>query len=905
MGITRIELQNGGFNGVLASVWEYNKITKEFLFTKNSLLMFGLKGVLEPNKWYGKNNDIFKHVFLNQIYNFEILEDFLDEFKSKIVVDFKIKLLLKSTNDSFYLEGILKDNIIFITAIETETSKQIDFLGNEGLINSKIGLRWIERINNEYRIFHMNSSRELYGILAEHEVSRIIFKKEWEDIKDEILIEYPEYIHYFDNNIDQFNKLVTGEKESYILTSPWIDNKENIIWVEDRVTVLSRNEAGLAELIVAITIDVTESKLKEFSIDRLEASNKQLLLASDTAVNLAKLLVWMINYSEFPKGDYIITNDRYKEVLGIDESEGGYVKFTDFLRTAYPDAFGKESMNSLLNKFDLTMKNKIQEFLGVSVKHQNLKTKEVVYLEHHSKVEERNSDGTLKIIGGYIVNITERVKMEEKNKALSLEKERHLSAERLAVRSGRVMIWYLSSESSGSATTFYGNELLFTKLGLTELLDNQFLIEEFNESIYNEDDEGLDLQDIYFAMDDKVESGEIDYYDKLLVKHQNINTHEIFYFEHNFEVEKRFKDGSLMIRGGFMTDVTEEIKYKKRNDYLVGHDAITGLFNRNAFEKFITSPEMPEKYTLLIADIDGLKFINDAFGHINGDEAIDFVGSQIKIEFDFNSTIYRIGGDEFAVISTETNEYKIIEHIENVKEKITNLNKINDIQLGVSVGFEIVKNPEVLFSDAFIYAENLMYRRKLRDRNSRKSKTMDAVLETLHVKTEETKEHCDRLGIYAVNTLKQLGYTRVSDLEDIELLCKVHDIGKITISEEILSKKRKLTDAEYNKIKGHSESGYKIVKNIVESDEIAFGVLYHHERVDGKGYPFGLRGDEIPIFAKILAVCDAYDVMITGRVYSKAISKEEAIKEIITHVGTQFDKNVATKFIEALKLDNK
>ena len=103
------------------------------------------------------------------------------------------------------------------------------------------------------------------------------------------------------------------------------------------------------------------------------------------------------------------------------------------------------------------------------------------------------------------------------------------------------------------------------------------------------------------------------------------------------------------------------------------------------------------------------------------------------------------------------------------------------------------------------------------------------------------------------------------------------------------------------KIKSHSEAGYKIVKNIVESDKIAFGVLYHHERVDGKGYPFNLVGDEIPLFAKILSVCDAYDVMITGRKYSKVFSQEEAVNEIKKCSGTQFDKKIADVFIEMIQ----
>ena len=899
MKLLKKELRGTGFNGVLASVWKYNKKTKEFHFSKNSLLMFGLKGVLTDNKWYSLNDDLFKHVFINQVDKIESIIHYLENFESTNVIDFDLRLKFFSYNDYYYLEGFSDKDIINITAVETEMGKQVDFLGSEGLINSKIGLRWIERINNEYRIFHMNSSRELYGIEVKHEVSRIIFKNEWESIKDKILDDYPEYKGYFDNNIEEFNDIVIGKKDEYVLDCPWLDNDGEIIWVEDRVNVLSRNEDGLAELIVAITIDVTESKLKEFSIDRLEESNRELLIANNRAIDMAELLVWTINFEEFPEGDFIISNDRYKDALGLNSTKNGYIRFEDFLMTAYPDKKGKESMDALLREFDIALMNKTNEFEHV-VKHQNLKTKEVVYLEHKTKVEERYSDGTTKIIGGFIVNITDKIEMEEANKALILEKERHLSAERLAVKSGRVMIWYLSSQSEGESFSFYGNKLLFTKLGITQMDNNQFLIKEFDQSIFKDDDEGLKLHDAYFAMDKKVINGEIDGYEKLLVKHQNIKTKDIFYFEHNFEVEKRFPDGGLKIRGGFMADVTEQIKFKKENEYLIGHDAVTGLLNRNAFEKYTNGSGMLSNYTLIIADIDGLKFINDAFGHIKGDEEIDFVGNEFKNEFMHNSTIYRIGGDEFAVISNETKESKINGHLDKIKNNITVLNKKNDIQLGVSVGYEIVKENSLTFSDAFINAENLMYRRKLGDRNSRKSKTMEAVLSTLNVKTEETKEHCDRLGKYAVKTLKKLGFSRVSDHEDITLLCQVHDIGKITISEDILSKKGSLTSEEYNKIKKHSEAGYKIVKNIVESDRIAFGVLYHHERVDGKGYPFGLSDDEIPLFAKIVSICDAYDVMVSGRKYSKAKTREEAFKEIIRCSGTQFDEEIAKSFIEAI-----
>jgi HD-GYP domain-containing protein (c-di-GMP phosphodiesterase class II) len=174
---------------------------------------------------------------------------------------------------------------------------------------------------------------------------------------------------------------------------------------------------------------------------------------------------------------------------------------------------------------------------------------------------------------------------------------------------------------------------------------------------------------------------------------------------------------------------------------------------------------------------------------------------------------------------------------------------------------------------------------------------MATVLETLNTKTEETKEHCDRLGYYAVRILKELGFTRTSDLDDIKLLCKVHDIGKITVSEEILSKPGALTEKEYSKIKTHSEAGFKIIKNIVESDVIANGVLYHHERFDGTGYPFGLQGEEIPLYAKIISVCDSYDVMVEGRPYQSKKSHEESIDELLRCSGTQFDPKIVKVFV--------
>ena len=219
--------------------------------------------------------------------------------------------------------------------------------------------------------------------------------------------------------------------------------------------------------------------------------------------------------------------------------------------------------------------------------------------------------------------------------------------------------------------------------------------------------------------------------------------------------------------------------------------------------------------------------------------------------------------------------------------------------MNVSKGSKTVIDNEMEFEKAFVQAENIMYRRKLNNRSSRKSKVLDSILETLNQKTEETKEHSDRLAILATKTLQSMNYTRESELEDIQLLAKVHDIGKITIDDHILKKPGKLTTHEFEIIKKHSEAGYKIIRNITDSDDVCNGVLLHHERYDGKGYPQGLLGDEIPLFARVISVVDSFDAMTNDRVYRPKMSKKEAINEIILNTGTQFDPKVVKAFLKA------
>lgn len=871
--------------------WHLNIKDKKISFMESSFSLFGLNESYVINQYYNLSDDKIKMKFRNleEIYR---LNEKVEHHES-----FTLIVLVKGKIVQFPSFAHLQNDVMHGTSIKIDQLDITNFVLNEGIIGNEVGIWWAEREVDKYYFGYSGATLELFGIKSVKNDKRQLFSVDFQRYVKYFEENQPEYAPLLQNMRTEFQKLVENRSKMMHVRYP-IRRNDETVWIESRAAVQQFGPNGEPLLIVGLSIDITRQMESELKLKELEKRTRKLVLANNIAINLAHILVWTIDFRNNPNAD-IFANDIYARDLGLDIDAEGYIKFEQFLETTYPDDEGKDSMDKLLALYEETRLNNREEFLGIVVKHQHIKTGEVVFLEHHTRVEERYPDGSLKIVGGYILNITEQKRQQKQLKALNKENERLVRAQELALNSGRVMIWYYDDSEFESPFLFYANDLFFEKLGLKKHQENRFDIREYNDTVVK-DEEGLKYFNEFMVQQQLILDNKSNSYYRLLMKHKNLKTGDIIYMEHNLEVNKRYPNGTIMIRGGFLSDVTEKRLYAQRIEYLVRHDSISELGNRYGFEAYVQSPEMPKSYSLIISDIDGLKFVNDAYGHLRGDELIRKIGVFLTDNFTNDSRIFRIGGDEYAIISKEIFEDELDVRIERIKSQIEEYTLITGIQFGLSIGYEVVINQNMEFHDAFISAENTMYRRKLNERNSRKSKTMETVLETLNVKTEETKEHCDRLVKYAVATLKQLGYTRGSDLADMHLLCQVHDIGKITISEDILSKPGKLTEDEYLKIKSHSEAGYKIVKNIVDSEAIADGVLYHHERIDGTGYPFGLVGDDIPLFAKVLSVVDAYDVMVTGRKYSKKKSKLEAITEIKRCTGTQFDETVADSFITVL-----
>ena len=500
-------------------------------------------------------------------------------------------------------------------------------------------------------------------------------------------------------------------------------------------------------------------------------------------------------------------------------------------------------------------------------------------LKNGEKMMTRSSGAPLILDGhkyftGIGLDITEQ-------KAVWEEKERLLDQRNAMFNEHKAVILLLEPvtgkiiDANPSASAFYGysrEELLNMRIDDINMLPKEEIEAKLME-ILNKEQE-------HFTFPHKLKNGEIrlvDVYSSPI----SYNNQTVLY--------------SIVLDATKREEAIKEILYVSYHDYLTG--ACNRRFFEEEFKRLNTETNFP--IAVVIGDVNGLKLINDSFGHHAGDDLLKEAVNRIRDCLRSGDVLARIGGDEFGLILPKTYELEagdIVKRItENIEKKDDNKAPENSI-LSISFGFTVQKEVGADLGMLVKEAEGYMYSKKFYDSRSLKGKTINVIMNTLFEKSSREKTHSERVGNISAKIAERLGFDEERK-NKIRTAGYLHDIGKIGVPENVLNKKGKLDAPERVIMNSHPEKSRRILQNTLEFSEISNIVLYHHEKWDGSGYPQGLKGNEIPLESRIISVADAYDAMTNNRSYRKQSSSAEAVKEIKACSGTHFDPQVVEVFI--------
>ncbi|MDD3169220.1 MAG: diguanylate cyclase [Eubacteriales bacterium] len=337
---------------------------------------------------------------------------------------------------------------------------------------------------------------------------------------------------------------------------------------------------------------------------------------------------------------------------------------------------------------------------------------------------------------------------------------------------------------------------------------------------------------------------------------------------------------------------------EKDNLYLSYYDVLTGSYNRRYYEMEIKRLDREKNLpiSVIMADVNGLKMINDAFGHQLGDQLLRDAANAIRSVCREGDILARWGGDEFVILLPNTTS----EEAEKLDAGIKGCcgRKTGElVHLSISLGWDTKLFMDVDFAEILKNAEDDMYKHKIIENEGLRGNLINIIIKTLYEKNPREERHSERVGEIAQKIGAAIGFSEI-EIGKLKLIGHLHDIGKIAIEDGILNKDGRLTEREREEIQRHPDVGYRILSATSEMLDLADCVLAHHERWDGKGYPRGLSGEEIPLEARIIALADSYDAMSSERPYRKALDDEVILYELKRNAGYQFDPDITRVFVE-------
>jgi diguanylate cyclase (GGDEF)-like protein/putative nucleotidyltransferase with HDIG domain len=354
-------------------------------------------------------------------------------------------------------------------------------------------------------------------------------------------------------------------------------------------------------------------------------------------------------------------------------------------------------------------------------------------------------------------------------------------------------------------------------------------------------------------------------------------------------------------------------------------DGLTGLFNRRHFEEQLSEEvsrhsRYGDVFSIFMIDLDNFKAYNDTYGHPAGDILLGQIGKIIRSSVRNVDHAFRYGGDEFVVILPQTARDDAYVVAERVRGQIAEEMEKKAIAVTCSIGLASYPSDGAVADELVYMADNALYRAKRTggnriflsskilsepldeggipwiDTKHNGLSTVYALVSAVEARDPYTYGHSKKVNIYAMALAEAVGLSP-DDVSKLSTAALLHDIGKISIPDGVLNKKGKLNREDWEAIKAHPKLGANIVSNIPNLAPCASSILHHHERWDGSGYPEGLKGEEIPLGARILAIADSFEAMTSARPYRSAWSLEEVVKELRQGAGTQFDPKLAEVFV--------
>ncbi len=329
-------------------------------------------------------------------------------------------------------------------------------------------------------------------------------------------------------------------------------------------------------------------------------------------------------------------------------------------------------------------------------------------------------------------------------------------------------------------------------------------------------------------------------------------------------------------------------------------DSVTGFYNKQSFLTQIPQWNIPEYWPVSVAvcNVDGMNAINEAYGTAFGDAVMRNISRYIRRRVGDKVFCAKIDNGDIVIVLEGMYNADAATLLDAIEDDIQDFyeNMPVSIEFGVATKEDTEKSIEKILQDA----RASMQKKKMLKDKSASSSLVDSLKQTLCESDYQTEEHVERTREMAARLGREMGISD-SDIGRLELLAVLHDIGKVAIPQDIIKKQGKLTPEERSIIEQHTVKGYRIAKSSAELEDIADGILSHHEKWDGTGYPNRLKGEDIPLIARIISAVDSHDVMVNDRPYHKAMPEADAIAELKRCAGTQFDPHVVDVFVQLLE----